>query len=234
MHGGGTPAQLINNKIGMYDLGRPSLFPSPMKKIIHTFALLAILLAFHSTNAQSFEYMQGSERVFVDAQWLKTFDSAHRWSLFSRSRATVDYQENTSLFTGAYLNYTSKSGFGGTLVGAISDFGMGADAGAHFFKANPQFLIYALLSVKIRSEFGYAWFSILRYTPRIAERWKVYSSLELYSSFDGDGHEVSVQRIRAGLDRKGYQFGLALNLSGLGRDYATTDTNPGLFIRKQF
>lgn len=203
--------------------------------MMHLVLLLAIpLLLVLKVNAQSFEFMPGTERIFIDAQWLKTFDTERKWSLFSRSRATVDYDENTNLFTGAYLNYTTKSGLGGTVVGRISSLEAGGDAGVHFFKAKASFMVYALASVEISSEFAYSWFSIVRYTPTLNEKWKLYSSLELFSNFNTDGHVASVQRMRAGLDRNGYQFGLALNLSGLREDYSTTDSNPGIFIRKQF
>lgn len=65
-----------------------------------------------NTLAQSLELMPGTENLFVDAQWLKSVDQSTRWSIFSRTRATVDYDNNTDLFTGAYLNYTTKSGLG--------------------------------------------------------------------------------------------------------------------------
>lgn len=178
--------------------------------------------------------MPGTKSIFVDAQWLRTFNSIGKWSLFSRSRALVDYRENTDLFTGAYLNYTTKSGFGGTLLGRISTLGAGGDAGLHFFKANASLLIYALASIDLQSELAYSWFSIIRYTPAINNKWRLYTNLELFSNFNIDGHVASVQRIRFGLDQKGYQFGLALNLSGLGNDYSIRDTNPGIFLRKQF
>jgi len=194
----------------------------------------AFLLIVLKVNAQSFELMPGTERLFVDAQWLNTFEEVGRWSLFSRSRATVDEDENTNLFTGAYLNYTTPTGFGGTVVGRISTLGAGADAGIHFFKAKASFMLYALASVEISSVFAYSWFSIFRYTPKLNSSWRLYSSFELFSNFNTDGHVASVQRIRAGLERKGYQFGLALNLSGFDQDYRTTDANPGIFIRKQF
>ncbi|MEM9834312.1 MAG: hypothetical protein AAF944_27025 [Bacteroidota bacterium] len=197
-------------------------------------SLIILVLGGIKVCAQSLELMPGTERIFIDIQWLKTFDQARRWSLFSRSRATVDYEENTNLFTGAYLNYTTPSGFGGTLVGRISTSGAGGDIGGHFFKAKESFLIYALASVDINTEFVYSWFSIVRYTPRLNDTWRVYTSLELFSNFNTDGHIASVQRLRAGVDRQGYQFGLALNLAGLGQDYSTTDTNPGIFVRKQF
>lgn len=213
----------------------PLVFGNSLNHMKQLLILLAIpLFLTLKINAQSFELMPGTERIFIDAQWLKTFDEERKWSLFSRSRATVDNDENTNLFTGAYVNYTTKSGFGGTVVGRISSLGAGGDAGIHFFKAKASFMIYALASVDISSAFAYSWFSIVRYTPKLNNKWRLYSSLELFSNFNTDGHVASVQRIRAGLDRNGYQFGLALNLSALGQDYSATDSNPGIFLRKQF
>jgi hypothetical protein len=191
-------------------------------------------ITFLNLDAQSLEVMPGTERIFADAQWLKTFDAERKWSLFSRSRATVDYENNTDLFTGAYLNYTTSSGLGGTLVGRIATTGAGADAGIHYFKARRSFMVYALASVALQQDFSCSWFSILRYTPALNKNWRLYSSLELFSNFSRAGHVASVQRIRAGLDRSGYQFGLAVNLLGLGKTYRATDTNPGVFLRKQF
>ncbi len=202
---------------------------------VEVLTILIVLVLWNTeANAQSLELMPGTERIFVDVQWLKTFDQNGRWSLFSRSRATVDYEENTNLFTGAYLNYTTPSGFGGTLVGRVATTGAGGDIGGHFFKAKESFLVYTLASVTINTEFAYSWFSIVRYTPRLNDTWKVYTSLELFSNFNVDGHIASVQRLRAGVDRQGYQFGLALNLAGLGKNYNPTDTNPGVFVRRQF
>ncbi|MCI4650905.1 hypothetical protein [Phaeodactylibacter sp.] len=192
------------------------------------------LLAFSKMAGQSLELMPGTSRIFADAQWLKTFDAERKWSLFSRSRATVDYENHTDLFTGAYLNYTTPSGLGGTVVGRIATSGAGADAGIHYFKAGKSFMVYALASVGLQQDFSCSWFSILRYTPAFNDNWKLYSSLELFSNFSRAGHIASVQRIRAGLDQSGYQFGLAVNLLGLGKVYKTTDTNPGVFLRKQF
>ena len=178
--------------------------------------------------------MPGTERIFVDAQWLEFMDEEHKWSLFSRSRATTDYRENTNLFTGAYINYTTRTGIGGTVVGRISSQGAGSDAGLHLFKASGKGMIYALASLGLSKDLSYSWFSIMRYTPALSEKWDLYASLELFSNFDKVGHVASVQRMRMGVSRKGVQFGLALNLSGLGQNYENRDSNPGIFIRKQF
>lgn len=196
--------------------------------------LLLVFLGAIRLGGQSIELMPGTERVFADVQWLKPFDDEFRWSIFSRSRVTVDYNENTDLFTGAYLNYTTTSGFGGTVLGKVSSNGAGGDAGVHFFKARRLLLVYALVSVGLESDPSWSWFSIVRYRPELSKNWKLYTSLELFTALGSEGHRGSVQRLRLGLDRKTWQFGLALNLSGRGRDYEQTDANPGVFIRKQF
>lgn len=201
-----------------------------MKKVLLFIFLIAICSA---SKAQSFELMAGTKHIFIDAQYLKFFDEQNRVSLFSRARATAQYDEQrTVLFTGAYLNYTTKSGFGGTILGRISSTNSGVDAGIHYFKVTKNFMIYALPSISLSDELLYSWFSILRFTPTLKNDWKLYSSLELFSAFGQIGHLSSVQRVRLGLDRKGYQFGLAVNLNE--SRFSETDVNPGVFIRKQF
>lgn len=201
-----------------------------MRALIVLFLFLSVFV----TCAQSLELMPGTERTFADAQWLRTLDDGARWSLFSRTRATVDNEENTNLFTGAYLNYTFPSGLGGTVVGRIASAGAGSDVGLHLFKTSPRFMVYALASTEMSRDAGYSWFSILRFRPQLSARWNLFTAMELFSNFNSEGHVVSVQRLRLGLDKKGLQFGLGLNLSGLGRQYDHTDTNPGVFIRKEF
>ena len=177
--------------------------------------------------------MPGTERIFIDAQYLKFLDANNKFSLFARARATAEYDEaTTDLFTGAYLNYTTKSGIGGTVLGRISSNNAGIDAGIHFFKAKKSWMIFALPSINIGSELLYSWFSIFRFTPALKNQWKIYSSVELFSAFGQIGHLSSVQRIRLGVDKQGYQFGAAINLRE--SRFTDSDVNPGVFLRKQF
>ena len=198
-----------------------------------TLLLLIFVGSYFYMKGQSLEIMPGTERVFIDAQYLKFLDGAKKVSLFSRSRATSSYTNGaTDLFTGAYLNYTTTTGFGGTVLGRISSNNAGIDAGIHYFKATKSFMIYALPSININDELLYSWFSILRFTPALKSNWKLYTSLELFSAFNDNGHLASVQRIRIGFDKFGYQFGAAVNINE--SRFADTDVNPGIFIRKQF
>ena len=206
-----------------------------MKKYLISIFLLGQLVCFSGLYAQSIELMPGTERIFADLQWLKTFDEERKWSLFSRTRATVDYEDNTNVFSGAYLNYTSSSGLGASMVGRIASSGAGSDMGIHYFKASSDFLLFALASTSLSSEFGFSMVFHCSLHSSAKERMEIiYELVELFSSFNKAGHTFSVQRIRLGIDKQGYQFGFALNLTGLGQEYVLTDTNPGIFVRKQF
>lgn len=185
------------------------------------------------TQAQSFEVMPGANEIFIDAQYLKFFNKTSKFSLFSRARATSSYAKNqTNLFTGAYLNYTTKSGFGGTVLGRIATGGVGIDTGIHYFKTGKSILIYVLPSINVNNTLSYSCFSIFQFTPELRNNWKLYTSLELFSLFGQFGHLYSVQRMRFGLDKMGYQFGAAINLNE-GK-FGDIELNPGMFLRKQF
>ncbi len=205
-----------------------------MKKQLVVLLMLFIGVAIDA-RGQSFEVMLGEKRLFVDAQYLKFFDTRNRVSLFSRSRATAEYDtQRTNLFTGAYLNYTTPVGVGGTVLGRIGTFGSGVDVGVHYFRASKRFLIYALPSINLSNSLAYSWFSIVRFTPTLTKFWSGYSSLELFSAFNRLGHANSVQRLRMGLDNRGYQFGIALNLGQQNKEWKHSNTNFGIFFRKQF
>ena len=175
--------------------------------------------------------MVGNERIFGDVQWLKFLDQKNHWSIFSRTRATVDYDNRTNLFSGAYFNHTLKNGLGGSLVGKIATSGGGADAGVHIFKSHPNWMLFGLASIGLKNELEYSWFSIFRFTPKINENWRYYSSLELFNLFGKRNHLVSVQRIRLGVDFRQFQFGFAANFSEVGKNWAT-ESNLGGFVRK--
>lgn len=203
-----------------------------MKKILSIGLLLLAVAQF--LKAQSLEIAPGNEYVFADLQWLKPFDQQFRWSLFSRTRMTVDWDNRANLFSGAYFNHTTKTGVGASLVGKVSQTtGAGADAGMHFFKSKPNWMLFALASVGLKQDLEYSWFSIFRFTPKISDRWRWYTSLELFHLFTKNGHAFSVERVRVGLDFKGYQFGVAGNFQQVGTEFKTND-NLGGFVRKSF
>ncbi len=205
-----------------------------MKNII---ILVIILFFYHKSCAQSVEIMTGNNFVFVDIQFLKSFDKKYQTTLFSRTRARPTYNDeknNISFFSGAYLNYTIKKGFGGSLIGRIDNFGSDVDLGIHFYKKTKTISIFILPSISLTAKNVYSWFSIIRFRPALNEKWKIYTSLELFTAVKKNDHLLSTQRARLGLDYRKFQFGLAMNISEFGNGFKLNNENYGVFLRKEF
>ena len=184
--------------------------------------------------AQSLELMPGDRRLFADVQFFAPLrPAAYRWTLFSRTRATLDYENRADLFSAAYLNYTHTSGVGVSGLGSLGAGGGAAGAGIHVYRSGAWGSVFALLSVGVKAQPDYSWFSILRYQPRLSPAWRAVAALELYSLWDATGHRYSVTRARLGLDHRQVQGGLAANLQWAG-PAAAFDRNLGLFVRKVF
>ncbi len=185
--------------------------------------------------AQSIEVMVGSENVFVDIQFLENFgDSSFKYVAYNQTRATISHENTATMSTVVFFNYKTKIGLGSTVASRItSTQGASGLFGLSYLKIDKRLLVYTLLAVERIDEYRYGSFSVIRYYPEINENWKVYSSLEVNSLINKDIHLDSVQRLRAGLDYKNNQFGLAVNLRERGEDYDVVE-NYGLFFRKVF
>ncbi len=75
-------------------------------------------------------------------------------------------------------------------------------------------------------------FAIARYAVKISEKYNFYTSLQALNVFDANSHITSSQWIRAGLDRHGIQFGVAVNFDESGPN-PKVKINTGLFIRRE-
>ncbi|MBK7407782.1 MAG: hypothetical protein IPL49_09195 [Saprospirales bacterium] len=107
-------------------------------KATYLLSVFFILFSIQSGAAQSFELMTGTKRIFFDVKYIKIVEGHKNFSLLSRTRATAEYDEQkTDLFTGTYLNYSIKAGFGGTVAGRIASTGSGFDLGVHYFTLKP-------------------------------------------------------------------------------------------------
>ncbi len=199
--------------------------------------VIIILLIFISKTsiAQSIEVMPGTENVFVDIQFLEDMsDSNFKYVMYSQTRAIINQQNEANLSTVVFFNYKTKLGLGTTIASRITNNnGASGILGLSYLNINNRFLIYSLLAVERHEETRYGSFSVFKFYPPINDDWRVYTSLEVNSLINKDIHLDSVQRLRAGLDYKGNQFGLGVNLRERGQDYQMIE-NYGLFFRKAF
>lgn len=86
--------------------------------------------------------------------------------------------------------------------------------------------------INIESDPSFNMFTIIRYKSRINEKTGLYTSLQALNIFDGNGHIKSYQWLRAGIDLKGTQFGLAANFDEFGATAKLT-ASFGIFLRRE-
>lgn len=204
-----------------------------MKKLLFSVAIAVSVIG--NLSAQSLEFMAGNEGLFADVQYFKPlFGPDYRFSIFSRTRGTLSYENKANILSAAYFNYTSKYGVGVSVIGSLSSSnGGGGAAGVNYFKVHKWLTAFVLTAVEIEKDPKYSFFAIFRMQPVLKGDWKLYSSIELYSLVGSAGHLTSVQRLRVGVDYKKLQFGPAANLSELGTK-GTYSGNYGFFVRREF
>jgi len=83
-----------------------------------------------------------------------------------------------------------------------------------------------------RSDYSYDIMTIFQYKPAINDRMKLFTRIKLLNVFDNESNIRSYQWFRLGLEMKGIQFGLALNLDEYGSN-PSVETSYGLFVRKE-
>lgn len=86
--------------------------------------------------------------------------------------------------------------------------------------------------VNVEPHPSYSVFSTLRYTEASASRRVRYLSLQALNTFDADRHIKGYQRLRLGLDVRGTQCGLGVNLNEYGPS-SRVETGVGVFVRRQ-
>ena len=78
------------------------------------------------------------------------------------------------------------------------------------------------------------WFVLLRWTPIIKNNWNWFTQLELLSSMDIESNKNLVQRVRLGLGKKSWQFGLASDQTQTGNTNLIATGNNGFFYERNF
>lgn len=211
------------------------MFSNMLSRIL---ILLGLVLSLASTNlsAQSIELMPASRGIQLDVQWFKTLDTSYRWSILNRSLAFISYDGTPDLFSGTYLNYTTKSGFGGTLVGRIGSSSSGGNIGVHFLKGGKNWSVFSFATAGIGTDraMEYNIFAVFQFRPKLSKTVNLYTSAEAFSVFNNTGHGYSIQRLRLGIDWKTWQIGFASDFSEFGTQLQFFTVNIGGFLRREF
>lgn len=198
-----------------------------------------------------FELFGGHQRSTVDLMFFKflktkTVNSENhkdRLLFFNRNRASIDYRMTSSEYLPQFgftealsYNHEKLKGFAPVLVGQVISWGVYAKAGVQFAHIKKNFTVFTWMVSELKSEPDLDYFLLLRYTPSLSTHWNFFSQLESVNAFPTDARKSFnfTQRIRLGLQRHTYQFGLGLDMSETGRNTYNTFYNAGLFLRHEF
>ncbi|MBT7902225.1 hypothetical protein HN587_00020 [Candidatus Woesearchaeota archaeon] len=139
-------------------------------------------------------------------------------NLFMRQITTMDYDGNTDLFFLADLSVNLVDGLDVVIEGqAIPGVGVIPRAGLQYFGQFDDFSIYSLATVKTMDHPDGEIVINLGYTPGLTGDVDLLLNLEDLTSVGEDGHNFSVQKLRAGITLyERYMVGAALDLTEIG------------------
>lgn len=206
----------------------------PMKT--RPIALFGLLLSGQLLAQVPTELFIGHRKAQYELFWSRPIDSAGRFTFFNYNRLAIDYRnrgayEFVLYSVGQYnLNKTVGVAVGGYAynggvipVAAVSLTWQGKDWFVNLF---PTF--------ELRPNPNYELFGFANYTPHLTDKTRLFGQLIVNTNFNFQQHNLSVQQLRLGLSRGGFQFGTGLDLNAISLPEQTQfSTNAGLFVRKE-
>ena len=203
------------------------------------FTLLVIGLMFPSTlktfaQPIPIELMMGNKYGAVNLAFSKNFSEESRFGFFHMNTIQFYYDNHDKnsfilqdlLYVETFRNLRLAGGVSYTRGG------FAPTAGLQYLFSGRKFLFLCAPRVNIEREPSYDIMTILQYKPEINERIKLYTRGQFLNVFDSGGNIRSYQWIRIGLEMRGIQFGMALNLDEFGPN-PPVEASAGLFVRKE-
>lgn len=216
-----------------------------MSIVIRYLILAVLLLAWGSTAAQiPVEWMVGNKKSSIDLMFFRFIKDRNkqpsRVLFFSRARATVDYKMTSTsnlptfgLTEAISYNPRNWKGFAPVAVVQVFNRGLFPKAGMQYAHTGKQLTVFSWLVVETMKEPDIDYFLLMRFTPALSPKLKLFTQLEAVNSFPtrAGASFGFTQRMRLGLMQQQFQYGLAADLSQQGNRSFQASTNLGGFLR---
>ncbi|MAF37067.1 hypothetical protein CL622_08190 [archaeon] len=205
-----------------------------LKKLITGAAIMGTLMTAgrgHSADSIQ-ELIRGQKTTTVDTKLMGKL--APKVGIFARNIATIDQEEKVKTFGVVDISY--PIGKGVDVVGEAQlspQSGFVPRVGLQYFKEEGDLSTYLASTVPLTKPFDSENVIALQYRPKLSDSLGLFTSLENVTNFGKEGHNFSAQKIRLGLETKGYQFGIAADLLETGKKPKVSSTI-GAFVRKEF
>jgi hypothetical protein len=180
------------------------------------------------------ELMMGHKYGTVNLAFSRNFSQTSKFGLFHMNTVQFDYKDDSKnsfilqdlIYVETFKNIRVAGGV------AYSKGGFDPTVGLQYVYSGKKLLFLFAPRVNIESDPSYDLMTIVQYKPEINERLKLYTRLQMLNLFNSDGNIRSYQWMRIGVELKGLQFGLAVNLDEYGPN-PSVESNFGVFIRKE-
>jgi hypothetical protein len=180
------------------------------------------------------EVMGGNRYGLVNMVYSRNLASGTRFGFFHMNTITFDYNEkagNSFIIQDlATFEIVKHLKVAGGLAYSVA--GLAPTAGLQFSLAGKK--TYFLLAPRVNFEKDVSCdiMTILQYKPALSEKVNLYTRFQMLNLFDEAGNIKSYQWFRLGLEVKGMQFGMAVNLDEYGPN-PSVEADWGIFIRKE-
>jgi hypothetical protein len=198
--------------------------------------LFFILVRGIVVNAQPIpiELMTGNKYGTVNLAFSRNFSQTSRLGFFHMNTVQFDYKDDSKnsfilqdlIYVETFKNIRVAGGV------AYSKGGFDPTVGLQYVYSGKKLLFLFAPRVNIESDPSYDLMTIVQYKPEISDRLKLYTRLQMLNLFNSDGNIRSYQWMRLGVELKGLQFGLAVNLDEYGPN-PSVESNFGVFVRKE-
>ncbi len=220
----------------------------PLRFAVLNRIVVAFLLFKSEATAQiPVEIFAGNKKASFDLMFFKFFKNEagqnSKFLFFSRERVLVDYKQTSGSnlpqfgFTEAIsYNHPALKGFAPVFVGQVLNRGTFVKTGIQYAHISKMLTVFGWSVLELDDQPDVDVFLMLRYTPKLNERWALFSQIELINALPTDNAASYnfTQRLRLGLKKVDWQFGLGGDFSAIGRKTYAKSQNMGLFFRHEF
>ncbi|HMQ46189.1 MAG TPA: hypothetical protein PKA00_10955 [Saprospiraceae bacterium] len=197
------------------------------------------------------EVFVGHEKTTLDVLFFKFFQTKQadtgsqptRWLFFNRNRASVDYRMSTNQYLPLFgfteavsYNHPKLKGLAPVAVVQILSWGVFPKAGLQYAHTQKSFTLFSWLVTETTSKPAIDYFLLMRYTPKLNDKWHLFTQLESVSAFPTNANEDFnfTQRFRLGLKKGQWQWGAGVDWQQTGRNTWINNENIGSFLRHEF
>lgn len=182
------------------------------------------------------ELFVGHQKAQYELFWSRPIDKEKRVTFFNYNRLALPYANRDQYEFMLYSigTYNFNKTWGGSAGGFVFNGGLTPIVAVSYTAQGKNWFINLFPTVELRRNPNYELFGFANYTPALTERIRLFTQLIVNTNFNFRQHNFSLQQLRLGLWRSGFQFGAGIDLTTTSSTEPTQfSTNAGLFIRKE-